>query len=208
MAVGSRPDDEAPRRIAPQRGWGPTLNFCRICCRSRGSRHEADVSRADHYRPMVDWRNGFHSPLPARLPSNGSKSPVGQVIGGLKPGATGCASRLRRDVLGQQAAPWQRLGGQRSPGQPPSPAPSTPDGSGLHAGPRVADSGAYVGPNEHGLVTDFEGAGCWRCLQRRGGGFQPITASALHGASVSAAIRKSAKAETFAGRARAVGVTK
>src|SRR4029077_19023630 len=40
---------------------------------------------------------------------------------------------------------------------------------------------------------------------RCGGGFEPITTSALHHASVSSAIKKSAKAETFAGRARAVG---
>jgi hypothetical protein len=46
------------------------------------------------------------------------------------------------------------------------------------------------------------------CFRRCGGGFQPITTSALHRASVSSAIKKSAKAETLAGRARAVGVTK
>jgi len=40
------------------------------------------------------------------------------------------------------------------------------------------------------------------------GGFQPNTTSALHRTSVSSEIRKSAKADTFAGRARAVGVTK
>src|SRR5580693_3446896 len=34
---------------------------------------------------------------------------------------------------------------------------------------------------------------------RRAGGFQPITSSALHRASASSEIRKSAKAETFAG---------
>jgi hypothetical protein len=43
---------------------------------------------------------------------------------------------------------------------------------------------------------------------RRTAGFHPITTSALHGASVSFAIKKSARAETLAGRARAVGVTK
>jgi hypothetical protein len=43
---------------------------------------------------------------------------------------------------------------------------------------------------------------CWA------GGFQPVTASALHGASLSSVIKNSAKAVIFAGRARAVGVTK
>jgi len=43
---------------------------------------------------------------------------------------------------------------------------------------------------------------------RCAGGFQPIAASALHRAFVSLAIKKSARADTFAGRARAVGVTK
>ena len=42
----------------------------------------------------------------------------------------------------------------------------------------------------------------------RRGGFQPITASALQGAAAIPAIRKSASAEIYAGRARAVGVTK
>jgi hypothetical protein len=46
------------------------------------------------------------------------------------------------------------------------------------------------------------------CFLRRTGGFHPKTTSALHGASVSFAIKKSARAETLAGRARAVGVTK
>jgi hypothetical protein len=46
------------------------------------------------------------------------------------------------------------------------------------------------------------------CFLRRTGGFHPMTTSALHGASVSFAIKKSARAETLAGRARAVGVTK
>jgi hypothetical protein len=39
-------------------------------------------------------------------------------------------------------------------------------------------------------------------------GFHPITTSALHGASVSFAIKKSARAEILAGRARAFAVTK
>jgi hypothetical protein len=46
------------------------------------------------------------------------------------------------------------------------------------------------------------------CSSRRTGGFRPITTSALRGASVSFAINKSARADTLAGRARAVDVTK
>ena len=45
-------------------------------------------------------------------------------------------------------------------------------------------------------------------ISRRVVGFHPITTSAFHGASVSFVIKKSARAETLAGPARAVGVTK
>ena len=45
-------------------------------------------------------------------------------------------------------------------------------------------------------------------LMRWPGGFQPISVSALHSAAASLEMKKSANALTFAGRARAVGVTK
>ncbi len=46
------------------------------------------------------------------------------------------------------------------------------------------------------------------CFLRRTGDLHPTPASALHGAPVSCAIKKSARTETLAGRERAVGVTK
>jgi hypothetical protein len=48
--------------------------------------------------------------------------------------------------------------------------------------------------------------GGYACFLGCAGGFQPIAISALHRASESSAIKTSAKAETFAGRVRAVGV--
>jgi hypothetical protein len=79
----------------------------------------------------------------------------------------------------------------------------------------LARRGAYV------LLTLSRTPGCrnvckrvvaasltYVCFLRCGGGFQPITTSARHRAFVSSAIKKSARAATLAGRARAVGVTK